>query len=174
MHSDLRKKSAQQLIEIGFDGYAVGGLSVGEPSEVMYEMLSEVVPVLPEDKPRYLMGVGTPQDILEAVERGVDMFDCVMPTRNARHGHLFTSKGIVRIKREEFKEDFSKLDDECDCYTCKNFTKAYLRHLYIANEILSMRLNTLHNVAFYLKLMKGIREAIEKGRFSEFKEGISK
>jgi len=170
MHADLRKKSANQLIEIGFDGYAIGGLSVGEPNEVMYKMLSEVVPELPEEKPRYLMGVGTPEDILEAVERGVDMFDCVMPTRNARHGHLFTSKGVVRIKKKEFKEDFSKLDDDCDCYTCRNFTKAYLRHLFIANEILSMRLNTLHNVAFYLRLMKNIREAIDEDRFEEFKK----
>ncbi|MBN2087675.1 tRNA guanosine(34) transglycosylase Tgt [Candidatus Peregrinibacteria bacterium] len=170
MHSDLRKESAKELIEIGFDGYAIGGLSVGEPNEVMYEMLSEVVPELPIDKPRYLMGVGTPEDILEAVERGVDMFDCVMPTRNARHGHLFTSKGIVRIKKEEFKEDLSSLDDECDCYTCKNFTKAYLRHLHIANELLGLRLNTLHNVAFYQKLMKDIRKSIENDKFDEFKK----
>ncbi len=169
MHPDLRKKSAEQLKEIGFDGYAVGGLSVGEPNEVMYKMLDEVTPVLPEDKPRYLGGVGTPQDILEAVERGVDMFDCVLPTRNARHGHLYTSEGIVRIKRAEFKEDFSPLDPNCDCYTCKNYTKAYLRHLHVAGEILSLRLNSLHNVAFYLNLMKGIREAIEQDRFAEFK-----
>ncbi len=169
MHPDLRKKSAEQLKEIGFDGYAVGGLSVGEPNEVMYKMLDEVTPVLPEDKPRYLMGVGTPQDILEAVERGVDMFDCVLPTRNARHGHLYTSEGIVRIKRAEFKEDFSPLDPNCDCYTCKNYTKAHLRHLHVAGEILSLRLNSLHNVAFYLNLMKGIREAIEQDRFAEFK-----
>ncbi|MCK5614250.1 tRNA guanosine(34) transglycosylase Tgt [Candidatus Pacearchaeota archaeon] len=169
MHADLREKSAKELTQIGFDGYAIGGLSVGEPNETMYEILDATCPVLPEDKPRYLMGVGTPQDILEGVERGVDMFDCVMPTRNARHGHLFTSKGIVRIRKEEFKEDFTPLDSECECYTCKNFTKAYLRHLYVANEILSIRLNTLHNVAFYLNLMRQIREAIEDDRFDKFK-----
>ncbi len=172
MHPDLRKKSARELIEIGFDGYAIGGLSVGEPNEVMYKMLDEVVPELPEDKPRYLMGVGTPQDILEAVERGVDMFDCVLPTRNARHGHLFTSQGIIRIKKAEFKEDFTPLDPECVCYTCKHFTKAYLRHLQVSGEILGMRLNTLHNIAYYLNLMKGIRGAIEEGRFEEFKRDI--
>ena len=172
MHPDLRKKSAQQLMEIGFDGYAIGGLSVGEPSEVMYSILDEVVHVLPQDKPRYLMGVGTPQDILEAVERGVDMFDCVLPTRNARHGHLYTSQGVIRIKRNEYKEDFSPLDPECDCYTCKNFTKAYLRHLHVAGEILGLRLNTLHNIAYYQKLMKQIREAIEGDRFAEFKAEV--
>ncbi len=169
MHPDLREKSAKALTKIGFDGYAIGGLSVGEPNEVMYEMIEATVPHLPEDKPRYLMGVGTPQDVLEAVERGVDMFDCVLPTRNARHGHLFTSKGVVRIKNEQYKEDFTPLDPACRCYACRHFTKAYLRHLFIANEILSLRLNTLHNVAFYLNLMKQIREAIEKDRFDEFK-----
>ena len=170
MHPDLRKKSAQQLMEIGFDGYAIGGLSVGEPNEVMYQMLDEVTPVLPKDKPRYLMGVGTPQDILEAVERGVDMFDCVLPTRNARHGHLYTSQGIVRIKKAEFKDDFTPLDPECECYTCKHFTKAYLRHLFVANELLSLRLNSLHNVAFYLNLMAALRKAIEEEGFMEFKK----
>ena len=169
MHPDLRKKSAEQLMEIGFDGYAIGGLSVGEPNETMYQILDEITPILPTDKPRYLMGVGTPQDILEAVERGVDMFDCVLPTRNARHGYLYTSQGVVRIRRTEFKEDFSPLDPECACYTCKNFTKAYLRHLHVANETLGIRLKTLHNVAFYLNMMKQIREAIEVDRFAEFK-----
>jgi len=135
----------------------------------MYKMLDETLPVLPADKPRYLMGVGTPQDILEAVERGVDMFDCVLPTRNARHGHLYTSAGIVRIRNEKYIEDFTPLDSNCGCYTCKNFTKAYLRHLFIANEILSIRLNVLHNVAFYLQLMKDIQKAIEEDRFAEFK-----
>ena len=169
MHPDLRSKSAKQLMEVGFDGYAIGGLSVGEPSDVMYKILDEITPVLPEEKPRYLMGVGTPQDILEAVERGVDMFDCVLPTRNARHGHLYTSQGIVRIRRSEFKEDFSPLDPECNCYTCKNFTKAYLRHLHVSGEVISLRLNTLHNVAFYLNMMKQIREAIEEDRYEAFK-----
>ena len=170
MHPDLREKSAKQLVEIGFDGYAIGGLSVGEPNETMYKIIESTVPHLPKDKPRYLMGVGTPQDILEAVERGIDMFDCVLPTRNARHGHLYTSKGGVRIRNEQYKEDFTPLDPECKCYTCQNFTKAYLRHLFMAKEILSIRLNTLHNVAFYLNLMKQIREAIEEDRFDEFKD----
>lgn len=174
MHPDLRKESARQLIEIGFDGYAIGGLSVGEPNHVMYEMLDKTVPELPEDKPRYLMGVGTPKDILEAVERGIDMFDCALPTRNARHGHLFTSKGVIRIKNEAFKEDFAPLDPECNCYTCKNYTRAYLRHLFMSAEPLSLRLNTLHNVAFYLKLMADIRKAIGKDRFDEFKESFLK
>jgi len=169
MHPDLRKKSAEQLIEIGFDGYAIGGLSVGEPNETMYKILEEVVPVLPEDKPRYLMGVGTPEDLVTCVDLGIDMFDCVMPTRNARHGYLYTSQGVVRIRRAEFKEDFSPLDPECACYTCKNFTKAYLRHLHVANETLGIRLKTLHNVAFYLNMMKQIREAIEEDRFASFK-----
>lgn len=174
MFPDLREKSAKQLVEIGFDGYAIGGLSVGEPNEVMYEMLDKTVPHLPEDKPRYLMGVGTPQDILEAVSRGVDMFDCVLPTRNARHGHLFTSEGVVRIKNEKYTEDFTPLDPNCDCYTCRNFTKAYLRHLFMAGEILSIRLNTLHNIAFYLNMMKGIREAIERDEFKKFKSNFLK
>ena len=171
-HADLRKKSARELTGIGFDGYAIGGLAVGEPNEVMYQMLDETIPELPENKPRYLMGVGTPENILEAVERGVDMFDCVLPTRNARHGHLYTSQGIVRIKGEQHKENYSPLDPECDCYTCKNHSRAYLRHLFIAGEPLSLRLNTLHNVAFYLKLMKQIREAIEKDDFNRLKTEI--
>ncbi|PIZ72819.1 tRNA guanosine(34) transglycosylase Tgt [Candidatus Peregrinibacteria bacterium CG_4_10_14_0_2_um_filter_43_11] len=170
MHHDLRKQSAQQLVDIGFDGYAIGGLSVGEPNATMYNMIDATVPHLPTDKPRYLMGVGTPQDIVEAVERGIDMFDCVLPTRNARHGHLFTSQGIVRIKNEQYKNDFTPLDPECQCLACTQFTKAYLRHLFMAKEILSLRLNTLHNVAFYLNLMKQIRAAIENDRFGEFKK----
>jgi queuine tRNA-ribosyltransferase len=172
MHPDLRERSAKELVEIGFDGYAIGGLSVGEENSVMYEMIAATIPHLPEDKPRYLMGVGTPKDILEAVERGIDMFDCVLPTRNARHGHLFTSQGTIRIKNEQHKEDFSPLDPNCECYTCKNFTKAYLRHLFIAGEVLSLRLNTLHNVAYYQKLMADIREAIEQDRFKKFKESL--
>lgn len=174
MHADLREKSAKQLTEIGFDGYAIGGLSVGEPTPVMYEMLDATVPHLPADKPRYLMGVGTPENILEAVERGIDMFDCVLPTRNARHGHMFTSQGVVRLKKSEYKDDFTPLDPECDCYVCKNYTKAYLRHLFMAGEVLSLRLNTHHNVAFYLNLMKDIRKAIEEDRFAEFKDGFLK
>ncbi len=170
MHPDLREKSAKQLIEIGFDGYAIGGLSVGESNKLMYEMLDTTIPHLPKDKPRYLMGVGTPENILEAVERGIDMFDCVLPTRNARHGYIFTSQGIVRLKKSEFKDDFTPLDPECDCYVCKNYTKAYLHHLFRAGEILSHRLNTYHNIAFYLNLMKNIRKAIEEDKFAEFKD----
>jgi len=169
-YPDLREKSAKQLVQIGFDGYAIGGLSVGEPAKLMYEMLDATIPHLPTDKPRYLMGVGTPENILEAVSRGIDMFDCVLPTRNARHGHLFTSAGVVRIKNEKYTEDFAPLDPECGCYTCKNYTKAYLRHLFTSNEILSLRLNTLHNVAFYQDLMKKVREAIEDDKFAEFKK----
>jgi queuine tRNA-ribosyltransferase len=168
-YPDLREKSAKDLAKIGFDGYAVGGLAVGEPAKKMYEILDLTVPLLPESHPRYLMGVGTPENILESVERGVDMFDCVLPTRNARHGYLFTSQGVVRIRNEQYREDFLPLDPDCECYVCKHFTRAYLRHLFIANEILSLRLNTLHNVAFYQKLMKGIRKSIEEGRFAEFK-----
>ncbi len=168
-YPELREKSAKDLAKIGFDGYAVGGLAVGEPHKKMYEILDQVVPLLPKNHPRYLMGVGTPENILESVERGIDMFDCVLPTRNARHGYLFTSKGVVRIKNEQYREDFSPLDPECDCPVCKNYTKAYLRHLYVANEYLSIRLNTLHNVAFYQTLMKGIRKSIEEDRFAEFK-----
>ncbi len=174
MFPDLRELSAKELVKIGFDGYAIGGLSVGEPNKVMYEIIEKTVPHLPENRPRYLMGVGTPEDILEAVERGIDMFDCVLPTRNARHGYLFTSKGVVRIRNEQYKKDFTPLDKKCDCYTCKNFTKAYLRHLFISNEILSLRLNTLHNVAFYLNLMSDIRSAIKEGRFKQFKQTMIK
>jgi len=170
MHADLRKQSAKELIKIGFDGYAIGGLSVGEPNKLMYKMLDTTVPLLPADKPRYLMGVGTPEDILEAVERGIDMFDCVLPTRNARHGYLYTSRGVVRIKNEKYKADMKPLDPHCDCYTCKNFTRAYLRHLVMAGEILGLRLCTLHNVAFYHKLMADMRKAIGKGQFKAFKK----
>lgn len=174
MYLDLREKSAKELIKIGFDGYAIGGLSVGEPNELMYEILDSTIPHLPEDRPRYLMGVGTPEDILEAVERGIDMFDCVLPTRNARHGHIFTSKGIVRLKQTALKDDFTPLDPDCGCFVCKNYTKAYLRHLFTSNEILSLRLNTYHNVAFYLNLMKQIREAIENDKFTEFRKNFLK
>jgi len=169
VYPDLREKSAKDLAKIGFDGYAVGGLAVGEPAPKMYEILDLTVPLLPENHPRYLMGVGTPENILESVDRGIDMFDCVLPTRNARHGYLFTSRGVVRIRNEQYKEDFSPLDPDCACEVCQRFTKAYLRHLYIANEPLSLRLNTFHNVAFYQTLMKGIRQSIEEDRFAEFK-----
>ena len=168
-HKDLREMSLSQLREIDFEGFAIGGLSVGESTEQMYDILGHIAPLMPEDKPRYLMGVGTPLDILEGVSVGVDMFDCVLPSRNARNGTLFTSQGKINIKRAEFAEDDSPLDPECGCYTCRNFTKAYLRHLYQAKELLSYRLNTYHNLYFYLNLMKQIRAAIEAGTFADLK-----
>jgi len=175
MYKDLRRRSLEELIGIGFDGYAVGGLSVGEPKEVMHEMINYIGPLLPEDKPRYLMGVGDLVDILIAVEAGFDMFDCVMPTRNARNGTLFTSQGRISIKRAEYKADSEPLDPECGCYTCRNYTRAYLRHLFLTKEILSMRLNTIHNLYFYLDFFRRMRDAIIKNRFYEFKrewEGV--
>jgi queuine tRNA-ribosyltransferase len=168
-YKDLRDRSLEQLREIDFEGFAIGGLSVGESTEEMYDILHHIAPKLPHEKPRYLMGVGTPLDILEGVSAGVDMFDCVLPSRNARNGTLFTSTGKVNIKRAEYAEDDSPLDPNCGCYTCRNFTKAYLRHLYMAKELLSYRLNTYHNLYFYLDLMKQIRKAIEEGTFRELK-----
>ncbi|HIP42395.1 MAG TPA: tRNA guanosine(34) transglycosylase Tgt [Aquifex aeolicus] len=169
---DLRKEAVQKTLQ--FDeflfGYSIGGLSVGEPKEVMYEMTEVVCNLLPENKPRYLMGVGKPEDILEAVERGVDMFDCVVPTRNARTGTLYTSQGVIDIRHAKWKEDFSTLDPECDCYTCRNFSKAYLRHLFTAEEISAYVLNTIHNLRFYLKMMEEVRKAIEEGNFKILKE----
>lgn len=169
VYPDLRHKSLEQLTEIGFDGYALGGLSVGEPKEEMYEILRKIVPLMPEEKPRYLMGVGDLIDVVHAVEQGVDMFDCVLPTRNARNGTLFTSMGRISIKRSEFKDDSSPLDPKCDCYTCKNYTRAFLRHLYMCREILSMRLNTIHNLYFYSQFFAKMRKSIEENRFNEFK-----
>jgi len=169
IYKDLRKRSIEELIEIGFDGYAAGGLSVGEPKEDMYEIINFTAPLMPEDKPRYLMGIGGLKDMLAAVEAGFDMFDCVMPTRNARNGTLFTSSGRISIKRTEYKSDNSPLDENCGCYACRNFSKAYLRHLFLAKEILSMRLNTIHNLYFYIDFFRKMREAISKGQFKEFK-----
>ncbi len=168
-YRDLRMKSIEGLIDIGFDGYAVGGLSVGEPKEVMHEMITLVGPLLPKGRPRYLMGIGDFIDVLVAVEAGFDMFDCVMPTRNARNGTLFTSGGRISIKRAEYKADESPLDPECRCYTCRNYTRAYLRHLYLTKEILSMRLNTLHNLYFYMDFFRRMREAIMTGTFHDFR-----
>jgi queuine tRNA-ribosyltransferase len=170
MYKDLRTQSLDQLVEIGFDGYAAGGMSVGEPKEEMYDIIQHVAPQMPEDRPRYLMGVGDLRDCLVAVEHGFDMFDCVMPTRNARNGTLFTSRGRINIKRSEFKADPSPLDPDCSCYTCRNYSKAYLRHLFMAQEILSMRLNTLHNLHFYLDFFDKMRRAIEENRFDSFKK----
>ena len=166
MERDLRQASVDATVSIGFPGYAIGGLSVGEEKDLMYETLAYVAPLLPEDKPRYLMGVGTPEDLVYGVRCGIDMFDCVMPTRNARNGSLFTTAGIIRIRNSKYKRDFAPLDAECTCYTCRNFTRAYLRHLHIENEILGSQLHTLHNLHFYVSLMRGIRRAICDGNFA--------
>ncbi len=167
---DLRIEATLRTLEMDLPGYAIGGLSVGEPKEIMLDMTDLVCEHLPEEKPRYLMGVGKPEDILNAVALGVDMFDCVVPTRNARTGTLFTSRGVVNIRHEKYKKDFSPLDPECDCYTCANFSKAYLRHLFVAEEISSYVLNTIHNLTFYLRMMEEIRKAIEEGRFEEYRK----
>lgn len=172
VYKDLREASAKDLMNIGFDGYSIGGLAVGEPAENMYEIVDFTTDILPEDKPRYLMGVGRPENILEAIERGVDMFDCVMPTRNARNAYLFTSNGIVTIKNAIYKDDFSKLDNNCDCYTCQNFSKSYLRHLFNAKEILAYELGTIHNLRFYLNLVKEARKQILNDTFTEWKTNI--
>ena len=167
---DLREESLQQLQEIGFDGYAIGGLSVGESNEEMYRVTRHIAPRMPSDLPRYLMGVGEPRDLLEGVEAGVDMFDCVLPTRNARNGSLFTIHGKISIKQARFREDPEPLDPECQCDTCQHYSRAYLRHLYLSGEILGMRLNTLHNLHFFLNLMKNARNAILENRFAAFKK----
>ncbi len=167
-HIGLRLESIAALQAIGFDGYAVGGLAVGEPAEERNAVLERLEPELPRDRPRYLMGVGTPGDIVEAVLRGIDMFDCVMPTRNARNGHLFTSEGVVKIRNAAHQHDTRPLDPACGCYTCRNYSRAYLRHLDRCNEILGARLNTIHNLHYYLDLMHRIREAIEGGRLARF------
>lgn len=172
MYENLREESLSGLEEIGFDGYAIGGLSVGEPKEDMIRILDTLPPKMPEDKPRYLMGVGKPQDILEAVRRGIDMFDCVMPTRNARNGHLFTSSGVVKIRNAVHRHDTSPLDANCDCYTCENFSRAYLHHLEKCGEILGAQLNTIHNLRYYQQLMIDIRQAIEEHRLDEFAEAF--
>lgn len=168
VYEELRKISVEGLVEIGFDGYAVGGLAVGEPKEDMHRILEYVCPQLPADKPRYLMGVGKPEDLVEGVRRGIDMFDCVMPTRNARNGHLFVTDGIVKIRNAKYRDDTSPLDPECDCYTCKHYTKSYLYHLDKCGEILGARLNTIHNLRYYQRLMAQIRQAIDEDRFDQF------
>eukprot|EP01030_Chromulinospumella_sphaerica_P021437 gene21437-21378_t len=168
MYEDLRDISLQGLEEIGFDGYAIGGLSVGEPKDDMQRILAHTAPKLPQHKPRYLMGVGTPEDLVNAVGQGIDMFDCVMPTRNARNGWLFTRTGDIRIRNAKFRNDESPLDATCSCYTCKNFSRAYLHHLDRSKEILGAQLNTMHNLHYYLELMREMREAIEQDRFDEF------
>jgi len=168
MFEDLREVSVKGLTDIGFDGYAIGGLSVGEPKEEMIKILDHTTPLIPEDKPRYLMGVGKPEDLVEGVRRGIDMFDCVMPTRNARNGHLFVNTGVIKIRNSRHKTDTGPLDDECECYTCKNYSRAYLHHLDKCKEILGSQLNTIHNLHFYQQVMKGLRAAIEQGKLDDF------
>ncbi|WP_339805777.1 tRNA guanosine(34) transglycosylase Tgt [uncultured Marinobacter sp.] len=170
MYNGLRKRSLEGLTDIDFDGYAIGGLSVGEPKDEMIAVLDDLPPQMPENKPRYLMGVGRPEDIVEAVRRGVDMFDCVMPTRNARNGYLFTSTGIVKIRNAGHRHDTSALDAECDCYTCSHFSRSYLHHLDKCGEMLGSQLNTIHNLHYYQKVMAGLRGAIEAGTLSDFVE----
>ena len=169
---DLREQSLAGLIEIGFDGYAIGGLSVGEEKSAMFEVVSHITPMMPEDKPRYLMGVGTPEDIVEAVALGIDMFDCVMPTRNARNGQLFTSQGRLNIKNSRYKDDPEPIDEACGCAVCARYSRAYLRHLYMSSEILGSVLNSLHNVSFYLDMMSMMRQSIVLGTFIEFRDSF--
>ena len=172
MYDDLRQESLDALTDIEFDGYAIGGLSVGEPKEEMIKVLDAIADKLPEDKPRYLMGVGKPEDLVEAVRRGIDMFDCVMPTRNARNGHLFTSSGVVKIRNAVHREDQAPLDSECDCYTCENFSRSYLYHLEKTKEMLGAQLNTIHNTHFYQKLMQQMRDAIEREEFDQWAQAF--
>ncbi|MFH1853702.1 MAG: tRNA guanosine(34) transglycosylase Tgt [Candidatus Omnitrophota bacterium] len=169
-YPDLRKKSAEELVEIGFDGYAVGGLSVGEPKDLMYEMMENSVKYIPEDKPRYAMGIGMPQDFFSAIEMGVDMFDCVVPTRNGRNGAAYTNEGRIIIRNGEYSKDLRPLSESCDCVVCKKYTRSYIRHLFNTEEILGLRLTSLHNVYFYVNLLRRIREAIKQNRFLELKK----
>ncbi len=168
MYPALRAQSLRGLLDIGFDGYAIGGLSVGEPKDDRERILDDLLPRMPADRPRYLMGVGTPEDIVAAVSRGIDMFDCVMPTRNARNGHLFTRRGVIRIRNSRYQDDVRPLDAQCGCYTCRHYSRAYLRHLDKCSEILGARLNTIHNLYYYQELMRGLREAIAVGRLADF------
>src|SRR4030095_3214890 len=167
IYKPLRDISVQELIKEGFDGYAIGGMAIGEPKDVLYDLVAHTAPQLPSQQPRYLMGVGTPQDLLHVVRAGVDLFDCVLPTRNARNGFLFTAEGRVVIKNARYRTDERALDPACDCYTCQHHSRAYLRHLFVAGEILGLYLNTLHNVTYYLRLMAQIRQAIHQGRLAE-------
>jgi queuine tRNA-ribosyltransferase len=173
MYLDLRRESLAGLADIGFDGYAIGGLAVGEPKEERERVLEEIEPMLPKDRPRYLMGVGTPDDLVECVARGIDMFDCVMPTRNARNGHYFTTAGVVRIRNAQYERDTGPIDAQCTCYACRNYTRAYLRHLDRCNEILAARLGTIHYLHYYLNLMREMRAAIEGGRFAAFRTAVA-
>jgi len=168
MYENLRTESLTGLVEIGFDGYAIGGLSVGEPKEDMLRILESLTPQMPKHKPRYLMGVGKPEDLVEGVRRGVDMFDCVMPTRNARNGHLFTSEGVIKLRNAKYREDTGPLDAQCDCYTCKNFSRSYLHHLDKCNEMLGAQLNTIHNLRYYQQIMADMRNALSNNTFDAF------
>lgn len=172
MYGDLRTRSAEELVKIGFPGYGIGGLSVGEPKDLMYEMLEITVPLLPEDKPRYLMGVGSPDCLVESVLRGVDMFDCVLPTRIARNGTAWTSEGKITVRNAAYARDFNPLDPNCDCYTCQNYSRAYIRHLFKAEEILGLRLTTIHNLAYLIRLMHRVREAIKEERLKDLRKEI--
>ena len=172
MYSDLRAMSAAELIDTGFEGYALGGLSVGEEPELMYAVMDETLPLLPREQPRYVMGVGTPENLIEGIARGVDMFDCVMPTRNARNGVLFTRFGRISIKQARYSDDAGPVDPSCDCYVCRHYSRAYLRHLYQSNEILASVLNTHHNLHYYLQLLTEARRAIENNRFGEFRRAF--
>ena len=173
-YEDLRKYCAEELVKMDFDGYAIGGTSIGEPKDVCYRMIDYAIEKLPIDKPRYLMGVGSLDYILIGIEKGIDMMDCVLPTRIARHGTLMTHNGRINIKNTKYKEDFTPLDSECNCYTCRNYTKAYLRHLYVCDEAFGKRLLSIHNVSFLLEITKKAREAIKEDRFNEFKEEVLK
>lgn len=168
MYPELRRESVEGLVDIGFDGYAVGGLSVGEPKEEREKVLKATVPLLPQDRPRYLMGVGKPEDIVEAVRRGIDMFDCVIPTRNARTGHLFTREGVLKIRNSRYQDDTRAIDETCGCYTCQHYSRSYLRHLDKCGEILGSRLNTIHNLYYYQQLMREIRESLDANAFDDF------
>ena len=171
---ELRKMSAIETVKLDFDGYSIGGTSIGEPKDVMYKMISYAIPYLPKDKPRYLMGVGEPLDILEGVRQGIDMFDCVHPTRLARHGNAFTESGKINLHNAKYKEDFTPISTECDCYTCKNFTKAYIRHLIVANEANAGRLLSIHNLRFLIRMTEDIRTAIKENRYTEYMEDFIK
>ncbi len=170
MYTDLRTRSAEALLEMDFPGYALGGLSVGEPKDVMLEMAGHSLPILPDDRPKYIMGVGTPEDLVDLAEMGADMFDCVMPTRNARNGQLFTASGTINICNARFKDDPEPIEACCTCYTCRNYSRAYLRHLYMTRELLSYRLNSIHNIQHYTDLMGDLRESIVMDTFPEFKK----
>ena len=169
MYKDLRCRSAEELMQIDFHGYAIGGLSVGEPADLMLEMADHTLPILPQDKPRYIMGVGRPENIIELAALGADMFDCVLPTRNARNGQLFTQRGVINISNSGYKDDTSPLDPDCRCYTCRNYSRAYLRHLYLARELLAYRLNTIHNIFYYIDFLKQMRAAILADEFDLFR-----